>query len=96
MTSFPLDAITEPSAVAPDARVNFEADHFRRAMLNPGSGATALGSVMVQLEKPSQQIEDQAQRERHQQHRNNRDIDLRAFAFVVDVARQFSKPVQSS
>jgi len=43
---------TEPSAVAPDAKLNFEysvnPSNYHHPNLNPASGATALGSVMTQ------------------------------------------------
>jgi hypothetical protein len=54
------DAITEPSAVAPDARGNFPDAQRRmgfRARLILASGATALGSVLnVCLMAPSSTV----------------------------------------
>jgi hypothetical protein len=47
-------------------------------------------------EKPADQVEDQAQRQRHQQHRNDGNVNLHTLAFIMNIAGQPPKPVEST
>lgn len=48
------------------------------------------------LEEAANEVEDYAERERHQQHRDDRNVNLRALTFVVNVAGQLTKPIEAA
>ena len=50
--------------------------------------------AFVWLEKPAQQIENECQRERDQQHRYDGNVHANTATLVTDVARQAPKPVE--
>ena len=48
----------------------------------------------MRLKELSQEIKDQSQCERDQQHGNDWDVDLSALALMTNVTRQSSKPIE--
>ncbi len=83
-------------------------NHSCRALLNSRATAPALWHLPVlrkhsggskcevrRSEKSANEIEDQTQGEGKNQHGNNRNINVHALAFVLNVSRQPPKPLQA-